>query len=92
MLGTKVNITKAKKMMEKGAILIDTRTPIDFRDGTISGAINITIGNVSKLITYKPDSKLIFFGKDDENLKIVMNYASQRFSTIYILDDYEKWV
>ena len=92
MMGTKVNITKAKKMMEKGAILIDTRSPIDFRNGTISGAVNITIGNVSKLITYKPDTKTIFFGKDDENLKVVMNYASQRFSNIYILEDHESWI
>ncbi len=90
MMGKKINNNYAGKLIAKGAILIDVRDPVSFRDGTLPGAINITTCNVSRLMTWDKNSKLIFFGNSsqDSDLKTVLKYAHQlRFNNIFYLDD-----
>lgn len=65
-------------------LLFDVRDPVAFRDGTIPGAINLPVSNMSQLVTYPRNSKVIFFGENetDSNLEIALKYASQTFNDV----------
>jgi len=43
-LGEKVNI---KELMDNGAIVLDVRTPSEFKDGHIKGALNFPLQNLN---------------------------------------------
>jgi rhodanese-related sulfurtransferase len=42
--GTDVN---AKKLVENGAMIVDVRTPDEFKGGHIKGAVNMPIGTIA---------------------------------------------
>ena len=62
MYGQRVNGTKAKQMVASGAILIDTRDAVKFRDGTIPGAINLPLRRVSEMQRHDRRVKFVVFG------------------------------
>jgi len=62
----KINYERAMRLAASGkGKLIDTRTPVEFNKGTLEGATNLVLRNISKLVTlcHKTDS-VIFFGPD----------------------------
>jgi rhodanese-related sulfurtransferase len=76
----KVNKDKAIKLVQKGAKLIDIRSPVAFRDGSIPGAINMPFKNfLNFLIGMKPNDKVIIFSErySDQDVKDVLKYATQ---------------
>jgi hypothetical protein len=94
MVGQKINGKRAQKLIEKGAKLYDVRSPIAFRDGTLPGALNLSLRQVSTLISLPKTTKLIFFGdsNEDENLKCIMNYVIQfGFIDVYCLGSKDNW-
>lgn len=63
----KINQERAIKLASSGqAILIDTRSPVEFNKGTMHGAINLVLRNISTLVAIVKDRKtsLVFFGTD----------------------------
>ena len=74
------NKTRVKTLMDKGAVLIDLRTPVDFRNGTIDGAKNLPLKNFLnsflKFDKTKPIVLIVNF-VDDDDLKTVNTYADQ---------------
>lgn len=86
---TQISGKKAKKLVDGGAILIDVRTPVQFRDGTLPGAINLTSRQLSSLLKYPKTTKLVFFGDDTA---ISVTYAcSLGFTDVYDLGALENW-
>lgn len=62
----KINFDKAMKLASMGkAKLIDTRNPVEYNKGTLNGAVNLVLRNISKIVTlcHKTDT-LVFFGPD----------------------------
>ena len=54
-----VNKDRANKLVDKGALLIDMRSPIDFRDGHIQNSVNLPLKNfTNKLIGLKRNQKI----------------------------------
>jgi phage shock protein E len=52
--------TNYKELMDKGAVIIDVRTPGEFQSGHISGSVNIPLQELSKnLNRIKKDIPLI---------------------------------
>ncbi len=94
-VGQKINGMKAKKLIEKkGGLLIDVRPPTSFRDGTLPGAINISLRQISSLLKHPKNTQLIFFAdtNDDEDLRAALNYAVQLgFGNIYSLGAKDNW-
>lgn len=93
-LGTKITGKNAQKLVDKGAKLIDVRSPVAFRDGTLPGAQNVSLRQVSTLFSLPKTTKVIFFGEtnDDENLKSAINYMVQfGFQQVYSLGAKENW-
>lgn len=83
-----VNKDRAAKLIEKGAILIDMRNAVAFRDGHIKGAKNLTLKYfVNHLMTISDKKSTILIYGDtlsESELKHGVNYADQLgFSKIY---------
>lgn len=93
-LGQKISGSRAKKLVDKGAMLIDIRGPVAYRDGTLPGARNVSLRQISTLFSLPKTSKMIFFGEtnDDDTLKSAINYMVQfGFSNVYSLGAKENW-
>lgn len=91
---TRVSSTKAKKLVEKGALLLDVRNPVSFRNGSLPGAINVSVRNVSSLLKHPKNTKLVFFGDTDTDgtIETVMNYAVQLgFMDVYTFGSIDNW-
>lgn len=93
--GPKINGKKAQKLVDKGnTVLFDMRNGVAFRDGTVPGAINMTLRRISELIKYPKNTNVIIFGEDhdDEDVVAAINYAYQMgFTNVYSLGNKDNW-
>ncbi len=90
----KVSGVRAKKLVEKGAMLIDMRTPVSYRDGTLPSAVNMSLRQLSSLIREPKSKSLIFFGEteNDDTLQAAIKYAYQfGFTEVFSLGVKENW-
>ena len=74
------NKKKVDSLLEKGATLIDLRSPVSFRDGTIEGAKNLPLSNfINSLLKFDKKTAIILIvdNVDDADLKTVDTYANQ---------------
>lgn len=86
----RISKERAKKLIDKGAILVDMRSPVSFRDGHVSGAVNLPLKNFTNLLM-KTDRKksIIIYGDtyQDSELSQGFNYAEQLgFKEVYATD------
>lgn len=91
---TRISGQRAKKLVEKGGLLFDVRSPIMFRDGTLPGATNISPRQVSTLMKHPKTTKLVFFGEsnDDPNIEAMINYATQiGFMDVFTFGSINNW-
>lgn len=89
-MGKPIKKQQVETLVEKGALLIDVRDPVAFRDGTLKNAINLPLVNMSQLMTRDKNTKLIFFGKhkSDNDVRLAMSYAVQlKFEHVLYIDD-----
>lgn len=94
MIGQKVIGTKAKTLVDKGAVLVDVRGPVAYRDGTLPGAINLSLRQLSQLTSNPKHTPIVLFGdsEDDPTLKAAINYVSlYGFDKVYSLGTKENW-
>lgn len=94
MYGQKIAGKKARSLIDKGAVLVDVRNPVAFRDGTLPGAQNLSLRQLSQLLKYPKNTSLILFGEDEDDptLKSALNYISQYgFSNVYSLGTKDNW-
>lgn len=88
MYAKNINKETVLELTGRGAMLVDMRSPVEFRNGSISGAINLPLKNFLNTITgLKKSTKLIIFGnsEDDSEIKAGINYAAQLgFNNIFV--------
>ncbi len=91
-----INKEKVKNLLEKkNALLVDMRTPVQFRDNPIPGAINLPLRNLSNyliLLTAKDKERktpIILFGTttNDRDLELGVIYSEDLGFTTYITSD-----
>lgn len=90
----KVNGRRAQQLVEKGAMLIDMSSPVSYRDGSLPGAVNMSLRQLSSLIREPKSKTLIFFGEseDDGTLQAAIKYAYQfGFTEVFSLGVKENW-
>lgn len=90
----KINKLKAEKLRNKGAIILDVRDPIKFRDGHVDGALNVTVRAVSSMLKYPKTTKMIIYGAadDDPDINTVGNYLFQLgFPDVYTMGSIDNW-
>ena len=75
----KINATKAKKLIDKGATIVDIRSPVDFAAGNFPNAVNVPLRNISQLMRFDRKNPIVFIGNDDTDseLEQALNYATQ---------------
>lgn len=88
----KINKNKLNELLDKGAALIDMRTPVDFRDGSISGSKNLPLRNFINYML-KHDKKIPIalivksFEDDESDIKLIDTYADQiRIEKIFVIE------
>ncbi len=85
-----VNKDRANKLVDKGALLIDMRSPIDFRDGHIQNSVNLPLKNfTNKLIGLKRNQKIVLISKSvaDPDVKTACGYADQLgFGDVFVTE------
>lgn len=82
---------KAQKLIEKGAIVVDMRSPVSFRDGHIQGAINLPLKQFNNLLMRTADKKkaIIIYGvtTSDEDVVHGFKYSEQLgFTNVHATD------
>lgn len=82
---------RAAKLMEKGAILVDMRSPVSFRDGHVKGAVNLPLKNFTNMLMTTADKKkpIIVYGvtTTDDDIVHGIKYAEQLgFVNVYVSD------
>jgi rhodanese-related sulfurtransferase len=90
-----ISVARANKLVDQGAKLIDTRPATEFAKGTLLGATNIVLRNVSTISTkFKKTDTLILFGVTDTDTDVnqFQNYAEQLgFTNVYSIGSIENW-
>lgn len=81
----KINPNTINKLIKKGAILIDVRSPVEFAKGSVPNAVNIPLRNISKLLQMDKKLPFVLFGlsDDDQDLEKSVNYAIQMGLEVY---------
>jgi rhodanese-related sulfurtransferase len=90
----KINKLRAEKLINKGALLLDVRDPVKFRDGHITDAINVSVRGVSSMLKYPKTTKMIIYGMTDQDSDIntVGNYLFQLgFPDVYTIGSIDNW-
>ena len=90
----KIGGRRAKQLVENGAMLIDVRNPVSYRDGSLPGAVNLSLRQLASLLRQPKNRKLIFFGESegDDTLRAAVNYAFQfGFAEVFSLGSKENW-
>jgi len=71
-------------------LLVDVRSPVDFRNGNVAGSVNLPLRNlINKITPLDRKTKLIMYGStlEDVDLTSGVNYAAQLgFDKIFISD------
>lgn len=86
--------TKARKLADKGAIIVDVRDPVSFRDGTVPGAINLSLRQLSHLQKHPKTTPIVIFGESatDSTLLSAINYLTlYGFSKVFSLGTLDNW-
>lgn len=89
-----INGKRAKKLLERGAILVDVRNPVAYRDRSISPSVNLSLRQISTLQQYPRTTPIIMVGdsSDIETLQAALKYATlYGFSNLYDLGDISNW-
>jgi tRNA 2-selenouridine synthase SelU len=83
----KVKVLQEKK---KKHMIVDMRSPIDFRDSHVENSVNLPLTNfANKLLTIPKDTTLILYSKNikDIDLEMGVKYAVQvGFENIFVSD------
>ncbi len=88
---------RARSLVEhKRAILVDTRGPVEFRNGSLPSARNLPLRNlINELLLMKSKGKvgtLIIFGSENDNvLSIASTYSEEMGFTVYALKSMNDW-
>lgn len=71
----------------KQAMLVDARSPVQYRNGTIDGAVNLPMRNFVNEIMKKPKSTtIVLYGDDISELRTMANYAEvMQFPNVFIV-------
>lgn len=75
----RINAHQMHKLLDRGARLYDTRSAIEFRDGTLPKAEHLVLRRISELFKLAKGTHIILFGHgyDDPDLLSAINYLEQ---------------
>lgn len=72
-----ISIKKAEQLLAKQAVVVDFRDAIAYRDGNISGSVNLTLRRIHELLKHPKNTKIIVLSDDEPTLTAAVNYIEQ---------------
>jgi rhodanese-related sulfurtransferase len=86
----RVSKIRALQMVQNGAMLVDMRSPVSFRDGHVSGAVNLPLRNfLNKIMALDKKTKIIIYSDTvaDDVLRQANTYAETLgFANVFVTD------
>ena len=83
-----INKTKLEQLLQKGALLVDIRSPVDFRNAHINGSVNLPLRNfINKIMSMPKNSAIVIYSNasNDSDLTQGINYAENLgFTNLFI--------
>lgn len=89
----KINKERALHLVDKGAMLVDMRSSVSYRNGSIAGAANLPLKNfLNKIIGMNRKQKFVLFAEDinDSDMSNAINYAEQLGFTDLFVSEYKQ--
>jgi len=72
------NCSFVQKMINQGAQLIDVRSPVEFSQGALSGAVNMPINSFQHLVAdIDTDKPVLLYCRTGARSGVVKNYLDQ---------------
>lgn len=92
-MNKEISCEQLQQFMKKGAQLIDVRSPMEFNQGAISGAINLPItsiqGHTDTIDKTKP---VLLYCRSGQRSGMVMNFlVSLGFEDVYNIGSYTSY-
>ena len=87
MYAKSVDRKRVDQLIGRGAILVDMRSPVAFRNGSISGSVNLPLKNfLNQLSGMDRKTNIILFAdaEDDSDVVTGTNYAAQLGFTVFV--------
>jgi rhodanese-related sulfurtransferase len=82
------NKERVSQLVGRGAMLVDMRSPVAFRNGSIDGSVNLPLKSfLNQLAGLDKKTKLILFSdtSEDADVKTGINYAVQLgFNNLFV--------
>lgn len=86
-----IDYKETKKLMEKDAILIDVRSPLEYDQGHAEGAINIPVQEID-LVKYAKKTKLIVYCRSGNRSHTAADtLVKLGYKYVYDLGSKENW-
>ena len=86
----RISKNKAVQLVAKGALLVDMRSPVSFRDGHVEGAVNLPLRNfVNRIMGLDKKTKIVIYSDyiTDDELKYGNTYAENLgFTEVFVAD------
>lgn len=89
MFAKSVDKKQVDKLVNSGALLVDMRSPVAFRNGSIDQSVNLPYRNfVNQLSGMNPKQHIVLIGETDKDSDLVssVNYAVGQGFTVYVTD------
>lgn len=95
MTGQHISGSRARKLAAKpGTVIVDVRSPVAFRDGSVPNAINMSLRHLAVLTRHPRTSDFIFVGdpKDPDTLRAATSYMTQLgYQKVFSLGSADDW-
>lgn len=82
----------SKLLAQQSTIIIDMRSPVDFRDGCIPRAVNKNLRQLTEIFKLTDKSTpLIIYGDSDTTASAVRYLTAYGFCNVTVLPNYTQW-
>lgn len=79
-----------EQLVSKGALLVDMRSPVDFRNSHVSGAVNLPLRNfINKVLGMPKTTTIVLYSTTVNDTDVVqgVNYAEiMGFTNLHVSD------
>ncbi len=81
-----ITTNEALKLIDEGAIVIDVRTPDEYNEGHIKGAINIPVDEIENITYGKGDTLIVYCATGVRSANASNILADMGYTSLYNLD------
>jgi len=86
------DLTKAREAVKNGALIVDVRTPKEYREKHIPNAINIPIGNILKgQINLPKDKEIVLYCRTGSRSGVVAKVLKEKGWSVYDVANQSEW-